>query len=456
MKKRLTALVLAASVMLILPGCGEKISPNTPIQSAETQHMIVKASYPVQVQFPDADDYHDDWEKYNEQWDLWREDAQQRRAGQVDNDVLADFLTTAVPELLTGTVGNEVCSPVNIYMALAMLSEVTHGNTRAEIFQTLGVYSLEEMREKAAKVWNTAYRNDGAVTSILASSLWMDEELDYNSETVQALADNYYASSYKGEMGSDSMNTALRSWINEQTGGLLEQQASDLELSPETILALASTVYFRAKWSQEFNPDRTTEGEFVILSPDGGTIPCEFMNSSGTNTYYWSDNFGAVSCRLENGGKMWFIRPDHEEGVSVASLLDDPTTMEFILADGNWENSKFLVVNFSVPKFDVAGEKDLVNALRNLGITDVFDPSAADFTPITSSDGVFVSEVDHAARVAIDEEGVTAAAYTVIPAPGGARPPDEEMDFILDKPFVFAITGETGLPLFMGVVNTPT
>ena len=451
MKKRLTALALAASMLLVLPGCGSE-TKNPPAN--ETAAAVVRAAYPLQVQFPSADAY-EDWEKYNEQWELWWDDARQWREGSVGNDIMAPFLTAAVPELLTGTVGNEVCSPVNIYMALAMLSEVTHGNTRAELFQTLGVYSLEEMREKASRVWNTAYRNDGAVTSILASSLWLNEDVEFVKETLDTLANTYYASSYTGEMGSKEMNDALRSWINEQTGGLLEEQSADLELSPETVLALATTVYFRAKWSQEFSPERTTQGEFDILSPDGGTIPCEFMNSSGTNTYYWGENFGAVSRRLENGGKMWFIRPDHEDGVSVAALLDDPATMEFILADGNWENNKFLVVNFSVPKFDVAGEKDLVNSLRNLGIIDVFDQAAADFTPVTPTEGVFVSEVDHAARVAIDEEGVTAAAYTVIPAAGAAMPPDEEIDFILDKPFLFAITGETGLPLFIGVVQTP-
>ena len=451
MKKRLTALALAASMLLVLPGCGSE-TKNPPAD--ETAAAVVRAAYPLQVQFPSADAY-EDWEKYNEQWELWWDDARQWREGSVGNDIMAPFLTAAVPELLTGTVGNEVCSPVNIYMALAMLSEVTHGNTRAELFQTLGVYSLEEMREKASRVWNTAYRNDGAVTSILASSLWLNEDVEFVKETLDTLANTYYASSYTGEMGSKEMNDALRNWINEQTGGLLEEQSADLELSPETVLALATTVYFRAKWSQEFSPERTTQGEFDILSPDGGTIPCEFMNSSGTSTYYWGENFGAVSRRLENGGKMWFIRPDHEDGVSVAALLDDPATMEFILADGNWENNKFLVVNFSVPKFDVAGEKDLVNSLRNLGIIDVFDQAAADFTPVTPTEGVFVSEVDHAARVAIDEEGVTAAAYTVIPAAGAAMPPDEEIDFILDKPFLFAITGETGLPLFIGVVQTP-
>lgn len=454
MKKRLTALILAASMLLVLPGCETKEGTQPSVTPAEEHYRVVKAAYPVQVQFPSEDAY-EDWDKYYEDWELWREDARQWREGQVDSDVLADFLTTAIPELLTGTMGNEVCSPVNIYMALAMLAEITDGTSRAQILELLGEESIESLRETASSVWKTSYRDDGAVASILASSLWLNEGIEFVPETLDTLAQTYYASSYKGEMGSEGMNRALRGWINEQTGGLLENQAADLELSPETILALATTVYFRAKWSEEFSPNRTTQGEFDILSPDGGTIPCEFMNSSRSDTYYWSDNFSAVSKRLENGGRMWLIRPDHEDGISVSALLDDPATMEFLLADGNWDNSKFLVVNLSLPKFDVAGEKDLAHSLRNLGVTDVFDQSAADFTPVTTTQGVYVSEVDHAARVAIDEEGVTAAAYTVIPAPGAAMPPEEEVDFVLDKPFLFAITGQTGLPLFMGVVQTP-
>ena len=89
-------------------------------------------------------------------------------------------------------------------------------------------------------------------------------------------------------------------------------------------------------------------------------------------------------------------------------------------------------------------------------MTDVFSPAAADFSPaIQDADGVYLSRADHAARVTVDEEGVTAAAYTVMMEAGAAEPPDEEIDFTLDRPFVFAITARSGLPLFVGIVNTP-
>ncbi len=99
---------------------------------------------------------------------------------------------------------------------------------------------------------------------------------------------------------------------------------------------------------------------------------------------------------------------------------------------------------------------ELSPALKAMGITDVFDLNASDFSPMTDDvDEVFLSKVRHAARAAIDEEGVTAAAYTVMMMCGAAAPPDEEVDFILNRPFIFAITGTDGLPLFVGIVHQP-
>ena len=58
-------------------------------------------------------------------------------------------------------------------------------------------------------------------------------------------------------------------------------------------------------------------------------------------------------------------------------------------------------------------------------------------------------------RVAVDEEGVTAAAYTVMAMSGSGMPPEDEMDFTVDRPFLFAITSDDGLPLFVGSVYQP-
>ena len=53
----------------------------------------------------------------------------------------------------------------------------------------------------------------------------------------------------------------------------------------------------------------------------------------------------------------------------------------------------------------------------------------------------------------MDEEGCEAAAFTAMMYCGTAMPPDERVEFKLDRPVLFALMGIDGLPLFYGVVN---
>ena len=105
---------------------------------------------------------------------------------------------------------------------------------------------------------------------------------------MDTLADTYYASSFRGEMGSADFNKALQDWLNEQTGGLLSDQTGSIELEPETVLALATTVYFRAKWTDEFQESGTEPG---IFHAAGGDVTADFMHRRDSSSYYWAENF---------------------------------------------------------------------------------------------------------------------------------------------------------------------
>ena len=181
------------------------------------------------------------------------------------------------------------------------------------------------------------------------------------------------------------------------------------------------------------------------------------MHQRDDQTYYWGDKFAAVAQHFEQGGSMWFLLPD--EGIAPEELLSDGEAMDFLFTADKyeWENQKFLFVNKSIPKFDVSSQFELKEGLQALGVTDVFDPAVSDFTPMTTDvkDPIILSQADHAARVTIDEKGCTAAAFTVMATVGAAMPPDEEVDFVLDRPFIFCITGANDLPLFVGTVNYP-
>ena len=74
---------------------------------------------------------------------------------------------------------------------------------------------------------------------------------------------------------------------------------------------------------------------------------------------------------------------------------------------------------------------------------------------LKDDEDTYLSSAQHAVRVKVDEEGVEAAAFTVMMMENAAYMTGDEVDFILDRPFLFVITGANGLPLFTGIVETP-
>lgn len=442
--KRALALVLCVG-MLLPAGCGGVAMP---FGKNVSEYAIAVAEYPEMMKMPGEKEFN-----YYEKYQEWR-DSRQKNKPQTGEyrEGLQEFCEKTATEFLSGAgAENKVYSPINVYMALGMLAELTDGESRRQILELMNVENIEALREKITAIWNANYYDDGIATSILASSLWLNENIEFVPETMQMLAETYYASAYQGEMGSDGFNKALQEWLNEQTGGLLEEQAAGIEMDPLTVLALAATIYYKAAWNDEFH-EANTKAE--IFHAPSGDVTCDFMHQSHSQTLYVGEKFSAVSKSFDSSGSMYLILPD--EGVSVEEVVSDPELMDLLFRtyENPWENQKTLKVNLSMPKFDVASDLDLTEGLKNLGVTDVFDESVSDFTPMTEKPGLYVSEAVHAARVKVDEEGCEAAAYTVMMVNATAMmPPEEEIDFVLDRPFVFVIT--TGVPLFIGVVNQP-
>lgn len=438
MKRRLLSLALALLLAMPLAACGGT-------GGAARPKALTKVVYPKMSNYPDGSN------PASSKVEAWSKDLRARRMIEVNGlNGLDGFLTGSLPVFLGDNGGeNRVFSPLNVYMALAMLAELTDGESRAQILSLLGSDDIASLREQASALWNKNYRNDGVTASILASSLWLNSDLRFVRKTLDALAENYYASAHQCDMGTAETDKALRDWLDEQTGGLLREQAAGLHLDAQTVLALATTLYFKARWNSEFNGNATAPQLFHGVNGDTQT---DFMHQTHGNTYYWGERFSAVAQGLQSDGAMWFLLPD--EGVTPEALLTDDEAVAFLTGSKyDWENQKHLLVNLSVPKFDVSADLGLIDGLKALGVTDVFDARRSDFSPLTDLDGVYVSQAQHAARVKIDEEGVEAASYTVMTAVGAAMPPDEEVDLTLDRPFLFVITGADSLPLFVGIVN---
>jgi len=420
---------------------------------------LAAPEYPEMAHYPNDEDYiatngDFDYDKWQAAISAYSKDLSAQKQYESACTGLDSYFAKTAGELLSSNTGeNIVYSPVNLYLALGMLAEITDSNTRQQIFDLIGEGSIEDVRRKCTAVWNACYRDTGNTTSIPASSIWLKNGYPYREEVLQTLASEYYASSYSGEMGSIEYSKQLQNWLNENTRGLLEDAAKAIEFNEYTRIALATTLYFNARWDAEFNEVNNGKGLFSLLDTGGTAIECDFMHQTDSRYYYWGEKFSAVKQSFKSGGGMWLILPD--EGVPVNDLAANDEAINFILSDGDWENSKYLTVNLALPRFDISATTDLSEPLKALGVTDVFDDSCSDFSPLTD-ETLILSKATHSARVKIDEEGCEAAAFTVMMVDAAAAmPPDEEVDFILNRPFMFVITGDSGLPLFIGTVNKP-
>ncbi len=422
---------------------------NTPIITANAIALPGDARI---MEHPDLDDYKDR-ESYLVDVGIWDAETKNRRSIKENAAIsLSPFFTRASSEFLVSQDNkNTLWSPINAYIGLAMLAEITDGDSRKEILDLFGVEDLETLRKQVSAVWESVYEDDGNEISTLANSLWLEEGLNYNQEAMDNLAYHYYSFVYQCDLGSDSANKSIGQWLNKNTGGLLKDSTDKIDLSPDTVLALYSTLFFQAKWSDEFNSKNNTND--IFHGADGDTN-VTYMNKKLCQMYYYChDDYSAVALILKNGSTMWFILPD--EGKTTADILNDGSYGEMVSlgdTEEGWQNKKYMKVNLSVPKFDVSSTVNLKDGLNRMGVTKVFDMESSDFTAITSDTPVCIASVNQSARVEIDEKGVKAATYIEIPGAGSAMPPEEIIDFVLDRPFVFVIS-KGNLPLFTGVVN---
>ncbi len=453
--ERVRAICCAVLAGLMLAGCA--VQPQTDNKRGGgaavdlTKYVVKEAAYPAYPQEPRFEDYFDengegDWDTYMAAEDEYLAALQKLGKGRLDQESAAPVLTFAdrTAEAIFTNSENRVYSPISLYAALSMLTEMTDGETKRQVMALLGAADSETLRQTVRDLWLSAYIDDGKSVCRLANGAFLRESADVKQEAVDALVDWYYASTYRVPMGTEEADKAIAGWLNQNTGGLLSEETGNIRTDGNDLLRLYNTIYYKSSWRDAFESSRTRED--VFTAANGAKQKTEFMHRTESGSYRKGEGYTAA-LRSLNYGRMVFVLPD--EGVTPESLLQRQGLLTELTGD---YNAAELV--WSVPKFDVKSSTELNGVLQALGVTDAFDMAEADFTPLTDN-GAFLSSAMQAARVKIDEEGVEAAAYTELVCADSAMmevPPTVEMD--LDRPFLFVIFDNSNVPLFVGTVNT--
>ena len=437
---------MGLALLLGLTACGSTKDPAQAPTKLTGKEVLALAA-PLEVhQHPEASGEYDEKvdEAYRAFWDRLGNEVRESKF----KDPLYRYTEKMNRILLDEGKDNVVYSPLNTYMCLSVLAETAGGKTREEILKALALDSPEANRKNSRAMATIFNYDDGLLHIQSANAIWMNEAVKTRQEGLETVNKDFRASLFQGKIGSSEMDKLLQTWLKENTGGLLDDQANEESLDPNTVFALTSTLYFKGAWNEVFEKAMTKDGTFHGVDGDQ-TIP--FMHAERADTIYQGKDFDALSLSFGGPARLWIIRPKDgdfdalTQSSDLTRLLSDPS---------DYPDQVTCKVHMALPKLDLTNKISLVETMRKLGIQEAFDSQKADFTGLlTPETPAFLAEASHATRFKMDEEGAEAAAYTIMKMEMAMQIPDKIYDFTVDRPFLFVLTAFNESPLVVGRVN---
>ena len=361
-----------------------------------------------------------------------------------------DFASTLSLELyrqLGERTDNWLVSPFSLQCALGMLSNGANGETHDEILYTLGLsqYSQEEVNAYFKKLIEGLHTVNSAITVKTANSVWGNAGVPLKEDFQKMNIENYSAMVSQLDFSDPSAVDQINAWCNQTTEGLIPSILD--EVNPTATVYLLNSLYFKARWKSEFALEKTQEGDFNTSS--GKVVKADFMQTQRMAAYVENEWFTSTSLSYQNDSYvMRLILPQPE--ISIDQVLQALSESD----ENLWKNTILADINLKMPRFALENKMNLIPALLALGMKKAFT-NEADFSSM-SDIATYISLVQQATRLRVDEEGSEGAAVTVIEGDLMSPLPEEEVDFFLDRPFLFQILEPaTGTVLFMGQVGLP-
>jgi len=357
--------------------------------------------------------------------------------------------------------GNLFYSPYSISSALAMTYAGAEGKTADEMAQVFHFLMDEDRLHPAFNTLDQYLEglekqevpdDMGDVFQLnIANAIWGQKDFHFESDFLDTLAANYGAGLRLLDyiLAPEESRVTINDWVSDET----EERILDLipqgAINSDTRLLLSNAVYFKATWLESFEESLTEDKVFHGLDGEEFMIPMMSMGSDASFPYYQGEGFQAVELPYVGGQvSMLVLVPDQGEFSGFEERLNAEKLDQII------SNMAYQPMYLNFPKFEFETEISLANILAEMGMPSAFSDTA-DFSGMTGTRDLFISDVFHKAFVSVDEEGTEAAAATAV-VMAVTSAPENPLRLEVDRPFIFLIRDhQTNSILFMGRVIEP-
>ena len=230
--------------------------------------------------------------------------------------------------------------------------------------------------------------------------------------------------------GPEVVREHINTWVADNTNRKFLNLLPPGYLTPLDSLLMINTAYFHKKmWMSHFKP---TFGHFRLSSTElfYDHIPCLETRGIAYFVYDSSLKCKMVEMPFDNGdNSLYILLPDDVDGLSG---IEDKLTIDILENMILRMNETFL--DIKIPEFEISKTTEITEALKDLGIEDMFIVDKANFTGFKEENDIHVSKVIHAAAIEVNEEGTEApAVIALLSEPSSIRP----LTFEASHPFLF-------------------
>ncbi|OCT78759.1 serpin peptidase inhibitor, clade E (nexin, plasminogen activator inhibitor type 1), member 2 S homeolog isoform X1 [Xenopus laevis] len=347
---------------------------------------------------------------------------------------------------------NIVMSPHGISSVLGMLQLGADGRTKKQLM-TVMQYKINEVAKNLKKTNRAivAKKNKDIVTT--ANGVFASSAFKMEGSFVYKNKDIFHSDVRSVDF--QEKNTAasiINQWVKNQTKGMIEGLISpELLDSSVTRLVLVNALYFKGLWKSRFHPENTKKRTFHGLDGKDRQVPMLAQlslfrsGSASTPNGLW---YNVIELPYHGGSISMLVALPTEKSTPLSAIIPHISTKTL----QSWMTMSPKRVQLILPKFSVEAEADLKEPLRNLGITEMFDVSKANFAKISRSESLHVSHLLQKAKIEVNEEGTKASGATTAVLIARSSP----RWFTVDRPFLFFIRhNPTGAVLFTGQINKP-
>lgn len=349
--------------------------------------------------------------------------------------------------------GNLFFSPYSISTALAMTYAGAGGTTAEQIRQTLALEGDVRQVADAYQALSQMLTSEAAsgIQLSVANRLWGQQGYGFLPDFLRLTREDFGAPLAELDFAqTDQARAAINDWVAAATQGKIGELIPPGALDAMTRLVLTNAIYFKGGWTEPFEKKHTREAPF-FAAPDR-QVKTPMMHRQDRFGYRQQDGLQTLELPYGNDElSMLVLLPEKQDGLAeLEAALTADKLAEWTTRLGRPEVSVFL------PKFKVEAEFNLNETLSALGMPAAFS-NAADFSGMSSHEGLKIAAVLHKAYVDVNEEGTEAAAATgVIMMPTAMPQPQRIPVFRADHPFLFLIRdNRTGEILFIGRVTEP-